>query len=175
MIDSLSAVGGNINPGDFVDIVGHLEIEDPRKIPEPVRTRKPNEEEKKDTLSTIVFQNIQVLAVGANLQAPGTPQQQAQAAQQARSLNVTFALSPEEVGLLSFVERNGKMQLALRGPAETETEMVQVSSWTSLADYLFEKQGTELMIPQNRADLEAIDIEEVKPQIQIFRQGSQGE
>ena len=44
MIDSLSAVGGNINPGDFVDIVGHLEIEDPSKVPEPVRR---NQEERK--------------------------------------------------------------------------------------------------------------------------------
>ena len=106
------------------------------------------------------------------MQAPGQPQQQAQ---QARSLNVTFALTPEEVGLLSFVERNGKMQLALRGPAETETEMIQVSGWGTLADYLFEKQGTELLIPQNRADLEPINIEEAKPVIEIFRDGAQDE
>ncbi len=45
-IASLAATGGLINPGDFVDIIAHLNAP------------------KKKKLTTVLFQNIQVLAVG---------------------------------------------------------------------------------------------------------------
>lgn len=158
-IDSLSAVGGLINPGDYVDVLAHLDM------PDPVTN-------KKDTVSTMVFQNVQILAVGTNLQAPGGYDEQ----QRARSLNVTVALTPEESSLLSFIEKNGKLQLVLRAPAETETEILQAATWATLADYVFEKQGTELVIPRGAAKVEAVssqETEEVKPFIQIFRGGKE--
>ena len=157
MIDSLSAVGGLVNPGDYVDVIAHMEI------PDPVS----NQSQK---VSSMVFQNIQILAVGTNLQAPGGYEQQ----QSSRSLNITFALTPEEAGLMSFIERNGKMQLILRAPAETETEIIQASTWSTLADYVFEKQGTELVIPRERAVIQPVSsgkTQEVKPFIQIFQGG----
>ena len=46
MIDSLSAVGGMVNPGDFIDIIAHL------NLPDPVSG-------KQEKVSTVVFQNIQ--------------------------------------------------------------------------------------------------------------------
>ena len=158
-IDSLSAVGGLINPGDYVDVLAHLDM------PDPVTN-------KKDTVSTMVFQNVQILAVGTNLQAPGGYEEQ----QRARSLNVTVALTPEESSLLAFIEKNGKLQLVLRAPAETETEVLQAATWSTLADYVFEKQGTELVIPRGAAKVEAVSnqqTEEVKPFIQIFRGGKE--
>ncbi len=159
MIDSLSAVGGMVNPGDFVDMIAHLDIPDPG-------TGKPK------TVSTIVFQNIQILAVGTNLQAPSGGYEEQQ---KARSLKLTFALSAEEASLLSFMEKNGKLQLLLRAPDETEVEVLETASWTGLADYMFEKQGTELVIPRTRAIIEPVTTpkqEEVKPFIQIFQGGS---
>jgi len=159
MIDSLSAVGGMVNPGDFVDMIAHLDIPDPG-------TGKPK------TVSTIVFQNIQILAVGTNLQAPSGGYEEQQ---KARSLKLTFALSAEEASLLSFMEKNGKLQLLLRAPDETEVEVLEIASWTGLADYMFEKQGTELVIPRTRAIIEPVTTpkqEEVKPFIQIFQGGS---
>lgn len=158
-IDALSAVGGLINPGDFVDILAHLNMPDP-------------ETKKKEVLSTMVFQNIQILAVGTNLQAPGGYEQQ----QKARSLNITFALAPEEANLLSFIEKNGKVQLILRAPAETGIEIMQTASWAALADYVFEKQGTELVVPRARATIQPIStpkVDEVKPFIQIFQGGKE--
>ena len=154
-IDSLSAVGGLINPGDYVDVIAHLEIPDPVTLD-------------KQKTSTIAFQNVQVLAVGTNLQAPGGYEEQ-----QGRALNITFALTPEEAGLMSFVEHNGKMQLILRAPAETEVETVQAATWGALADYLYEKQGTELMIPRSRGVVEPAGApkEDAKPYIQIFQGG----
>ena len=102
LIDSLSAVGGLVNPGDYVDVIAHM------GIPDPVTTTT-------QEVSSMIFQNVQILAVGTNLQAPGGYEQQ----QSARALNITFALSPEEASLMSFIEKNGKMQLILRAPAET--------------------------------------------------------
>ena len=62
-IDPLSAVGGMINPGDFVDILAHM------KMPDPVSA-------KVEQVTSIVFQNVKVLAVGTNLQATGGYEQQ---------------------------------------------------------------------------------------------------
>jgi len=153
-IDSLSAVGGLINPGDYVDIIGHL------AMPDPVTFQKQN-------ISSIIFQNIQILAVDTNLQAPGSYERQ-----QARALNVTFALTPEEAGLMSFVERNGKMQLILRAPAEMETETVQVATWEELAGYVYDKQGTELMLPRKEAPLKIDETPAgIEPYIEIFQGG----
>lgn len=155
-IDSLSAVGGLINPGDYVDIIGQLTMPDPTT-------------NKKEQITSLIFQNILILAVGTNLQAPGGYEKQ----QAARSLNITFAFTPEECGLMSFMQQNGRMQLILRAPAETETQMLQAATWSSLADYVFEKQGTELVIPREKAVIEPLkeNKEEVKPFIQIFRGG----
>ncbi|HRZ39679.1 MAG TPA: Flp pilus assembly protein CpaB [Candidatus Omnitrophota bacterium] len=157
MIDSLSAVGGMISPGDFVDIIVDVKMPDP------------TEGGTKD-VSSIIFQNIQVLAVDTNLKASGQYEQQSKA----RSLNLTFALTPEEAGLMSFLQKHGQMQLLLRAPAEDEIELVEVASWRSLADYVAEKQGTELVIPRTKAIIEPISTkttEEVKPFIEIFEGG----
>lgn len=160
LIDSLSAVGGLVNPGDYVDVIAHMTMPDPAT---PTITT---------TISSMVFQNVQILAVGTNFQAPGGYEQQ----QQARSLNITFALTPDEASLMAFIEKNGRMQLVLRAPNETETQIIQAASWSSLADYVFEKQGTELIIPRSHAVIEPVATEtkeEVKPMIQIFRGGKE--
>jgi len=157
MIDSLSAVGGMISPGDFVDIIADVRMPDPS-------------EGGTKEVSSIVFQNIQILAVDTNLKASGQYDQQSKA----RSLKLTFALTPEEAGLMSFLQKHGQMQLLLRAPAEDEIELVEIASWTALADYVAEKQGTELVIPRTKAIIEPISTqtkEEVKPFIQIFEGG----
>ncbi|MCR4337112.1 MAG: Flp pilus assembly protein CpaB [Candidatus Omnitrophica bacterium] len=160
MIDSLSAVGGLINPGDYIDIIAHMQMPDPL------------DESSQENITSMIFQNVQVLAVGTNFQAPGGYEAQ----QAAGALNITLAMSPEEAGLMSFIEKNGQMKLVLRPPAETETTILQAATWSTLADYVFEKQGTELVIPRSRAVIEAVSTpqkEEVKPFISIFQGGRQ--
>lgn len=158
-IDSLSAVGGLVNPGDYVDIIAHMDVPDP------------NEGKKTEPISSMVFQNVQILAVGTNLQAPGGYEQQ----QNARALNLTFALTPEEAGLMAFLEKHGKLQLVLRAPAETETEALKSSGWDTLAEYVREKQGTELPFPQAAApkveSLPQGPAEPAGPFIEIYRGG----
>ena len=156
-IDSLSAVGGLINPGDYVDILARLNV--PRET--VGGTGGPVEQ-----VTAMVFQNIQVLAIGTNLTNPGMYEAQ----NKAGSLYVTLAMDPEEAGLMSFVQQNGKVQLALRTPSETQSYMLQASSWQTLSDYLLEKQGTAISAPKPKAAVEPA-AEEVKPYIQIFRGG----
>jgi len=156
-IDSLSAVGGLVNPGDYVDFIAQM------NVPDPLTART-------DKVTSVVFQNVQILAVGTNLQSPGGYEKQ----QQARSLDITLALSPEEAGLMTFVQTNGKLQMVLRAPSETKTEALQSSDWGALADYVYQKQGTELTIPRSRAMIEPVPTstrEEVKPFIQIYQGG----
>ena len=171
MIKSLSAVGGLVNPGDFVDIIAHLRI--PEEMEDDSSSKKKKEEDK---VTTVLFQNIQVLAVNTNFDPTGElPPYEVQ--QKANALNVTLAVSPEEAGLLSFAEMNGDLQLSLRSPAETEDNVLQqVASWNALADFVLEHQGTELRVPMRKSTIitgetEEVEAEEPKPFIQIFRGG----
>jgi len=112
-IDSLSAVGGLINPGDFVDILAHLRI--PRYEDEDGTASSSTKE-----TTTILFQNIQVLAVQANFKPVGNAlvyQQQ----QQSGHLNITLSVEPQEASLLTFAQSHGRLQLALRSPTEQAT------------------------------------------------------
>ncbi len=156
-IDSLSAVGGLINPGDFVDILAKL------TVPKDVAGTGPTE-----AVTAMVFQNIQVLAIGTNLSNAGMYDIQ----NKAGNLYVTLAMDPEEAGLMAFVQQNGKVQLALRSPSETQAYMLQASSWQTLSNYLLEKQGTTISAPKPKAVVEPA-AEEVKPYIEIFRGGRQ--
>lgn len=166
MIDSLEAVGGLISPGDYVDILGQLNI--------------PSKSDDKKEVTTVLFQNVQILAVGTNFSPQGSAEVYSMQ-QKTRSLTVTLALSPEEMGLLTFAQSNGKLKLSLRSPVEQTTENLAVASWDELADYVLKNQGTEILVPAKKADIQMIDgqkspakstdDEEVKPFIQIFKGG----
>ncbi len=155
-IDPLSAVGGMINPGDFVDVLAHMNMPDPMT-------------NKTEKITSIVFQYVKVLAVGTNLQATGGYEQQ----QVAPALNITLALSPEEAGLMSFMEKNGQLQLVLRAPSETAIEELQKADWQNLADYVYDKQKTEITttIPGAKLKPDSEKKEEAKPYIEIFKGG----
>lgn len=166
LVDSLSAVGGLIGPGDYVDIMAHLSIPPP-----------PNTNLQPDKMSGILFQNIQVLAVGTNIQSPPVYESQ----QQSSVLTITFAVDPEEAGLLVFAQQNGKLQLALRNTEESEAKVLQPATWENLAQYSLDKNGMEIAVPKSRAMIQPVgpgnvvpaNSEEVKPYIQIFREGKE--
>lgn len=157
MIDSLAAIGGLLNPGDNVDVIAHL------NIPE-------NASEEKKTVTAMIFQNLQVLAVNTNLEEPG----QYDAQQSAVSLKVTFAVDPQEAGLLSFANKNGKLELALRGTDQHDKQIVKTSTWKTLADYVLQNQGADIKAPEDEADKSDVnDVPDTKPSIQIFRGGKE--
>lgn len=159
MIDSLSAVGGLINPGDYVDILAEMEV-------------KSEDIDKPKKVTSVIMQNVQVLAVGTNFQPIGSSLVY-QAQQKARSLNVTLALSPEETGLVTFAQSNGKLQLSLRSPSEQRTQSLQVASWQTLSDYMKERQGTEIDLSPEKKKIEEKKDEEVKSFIEIYRGGQE--
>ncbi|MCA9406418.1 MAG: Flp pilus assembly protein CpaB [Candidatus Omnitrophica bacterium] len=163
MIDSLSAVGGLINPGDSVDIIAHLKVSEGEK----------DSEDKGKSVTTVLFQKIQVLAVNTNFVDIGTAKDYAER-QTTRSLNVTLAVTPEEAGLLTFAQTNGKLQMALRSPGEEQTEILEVASWESLSDFVLEKQGTELPIEEEKTVIRPTGTDKkFEPVIQIFRGGKE--
>ncbi len=128
MIDSLEAVGGLLNAGDFVDVIAELNV--------PAQTAE------KKTVTAMIFQGLQVLAVNTNLDEPGQYDQQ-----QAPALKITFAVDPQEAGLLAFANKNGKLQLALRSPDEIQTQKVKASTWKTLADYVLQNEGYNIQNP----------------------------
>lgn len=163
MIDALSAVGGLINPGEYVDVIAQLDV------------KETEDNGGAQKVTTILFQNLQILAVGTNFTSVGEVTRY-EAQQNARSLNVTLAVDPEEAGLLTFVQSNGKLQLSLRPLQEQEIKSMQVASWDALSEYIMQKQGTDLLVPKKKAKVEAIDStsgsnDDSEPLIQIFRAG----
>jgi Flp pilus assembly protein CpaB len=167
-VDTLSAVGGLISPGDFVDVIASL------RVPEEINAEKAKTKE----VITVLFQNLQVLAVGS-LFKPAGGAELYESRQKSKSVNVTLAVSPEEAALLTFAETNGKLQLSLRSPAEQDRQLLQVASWDTLADYILDKQGTDLRVPaEPQEEVPAQkpgEKKEEKPKsnIQIFRAGKE--
>ncbi len=151
-IDSLAAVGGLINAGDFVDVIAQLNV--------------PAQDADKKTVTAMIFQGLQVLAVNTNLEPPGSYEDQ----QAAASLKITFAVDPQETGLLAFADKNGTLELALRSPNETEHTMVKASTWKTLADYVLKNQGLDIENPDGDVTGKT---EDNKPNIQIFRRGQE--
>ncbi len=161
LIDSLSAVGGLLNPGDFVDVIGELEAKEQEEGNKPKK------------ITTVLMQNVQVLAIGTNFQPVGNSLVY-QAQQRTKALNVTLALSPEETGLITFAQSNGKLQLALRSPSEQRTQALQVASWETLADYVLERQGTKIDLSNKDKNIEETETpEEVGSFVEIYRGGEE--
>jgi pilus assembly protein CpaB len=162
LIDALSAVGGLVNPGDMVDVIAQLTI--PKGF-------HPGGD--KDLVTTVLFQNLQVLAVNTQFE-PLETQASYNQQQNSREINLTLAMDPNEAALMSFAQTNGKLQLALRSPADRGgiTEM-DIASWETLSDYIMEAQGTNLQIPKKKSAVavSAGTSEEITPFVQVFRGG----
>ncbi len=164
LMDSLSAVGGLINPGDFVDVIAHLNM-----------TRKMNKD--KETVTAMIFQNIQILAINTNIDDAGSYDSQ----MSERSLKITFAVDPQEAGLLAFAEGNGKLELVLRTANEKNRTMLPTANWSTLAEYVLENTGADLQVVDSKKDespktdikVETENVQETKPYIQIYRAGKE--
>jgi len=153
MIDSLAAVGGLLNAGDFVDVIAELNT--PSQTPD------------KKTVTAMIFQGLQVLAINTNEDDPGAYDDQ----QAANTLKITVAVDPQEAGLLAFANKNGSLELALRSPDDNERHMVKADTWKTLADYVLKNQGLDIQDPDGEnANNKPM---EKKPSIQIFRGGKE--
>lgn len=162
-VDTLSAVGGLIGPGDFVDVIAVL------RVPEEFDAAKTRE------ITTVLFQGLQVLAVGT-LFKPAGGTELYENRQRAGAVNVTLAVSPEEAGLLIFAQANGRFLLSLRPVTEQERQLLQVASWDTLSNYILDKQGINLRVPVEEKERPAptqTPEEKPKSNVQIFRAGKE--
>ncbi len=156
-IESLGAVGGLLSPGDYVDIIAQMNV----PAVSGSLNVKDKEKERKDSVTAMIFQNIQVLAVNTNIDEPGAYEAQ----QNNAALKITFAVTPEEASLLSFAEKNGKLELALRSPNEKKPAMISAASWVTLAEYVIQNTGADLGVAE--APLEKVEepVADEKPKV----------
>ena len=126
----------------------------------------PSNDTDKKTVTAMIFQGLQVLAVNTNIEVPGSYEEQ----QAAGSLKITFAVAPQEAGLLAFADKNGTLELALRSQGEMKQQKVKASTWKTLADYVLKNQGLDIKNPDGGSTGKP---EETKTNIQIFRRGQE--
>lgn len=155
---TLSAVGGLLNPGDFVDVLVHLALPtDPSASPEAQKT----------TQTTVtLFQNIQILAIGANVDNPADFEGQ----QKTATLAITFAVDPQQAELMTFAESHGKIQLVLRSPGEKSAYKLPSGNWETFTDYLEATQGVAIEPPVSVKKAEV--KKESAPEIRVYRGGA---
>ena len=173
MIDSLAAVGGLLDPGDFVDVIAQLNVPSKKFV-----SKDKDKAEAKDPVTAMIFQHLQILAINTNLDDKGAYDDQ----QAANSLKITFAVEPQEAGLITFAEKNGKLQLVLRSPTEKQNEKLKTATWKTLAEYVLQNYGSDIGVKAetaavdddaNKAKVESVEVKEAKPYIQIFRAGKE--
>lgn len=160
-MNSLGAVGGLVNPGDFVDVIAHLSLP-------PVMKKG---RETKATVTTMLFQGLQILAIDTNLDDAGLYEDQ----QRQDALKITFAVDPQEAGLLAFAEQNGSLELALRAPTEKGRQMLSTATWSALSDYILENNGADIEVNADKGDTTGLEDKSKAPkqEIQIYRAGKE--
>ncbi len=130
-IPFLSAVGGKVRPGDYVDVVGIFPYN--AQVDGKVVT---------ELVSVTLFQNIMILGVegAGGIVERGKPSPTAPS-----DLIVTLALTPKEIALLIYAMDQGKLKLVLRPPLETAIEPVPPVEANAMWQYVFSSLGQEFM------------------------------
>jgi pilus assembly protein CpaB len=96
-ITDITAVGGFVKPGDYVDIVVTYD-----------------KSEVGSHTSRVVFQNIQVLALNALTEAGATTTSLKDSKEGTKAMNITLAVSPEQEAAITLADEKGRIRLALR-------------------------------------------------------------
>lgn len=120
-IDSLSAVGGMVNPDDYVDVIGDF------PIPQQVQGKTVTQ-----LITVTLFQNVLVLDMGGGK------------AKGASISTVTLALNPQEAAFLNYAQQQGKIRLLLRPPLETETQVLPPVSVDNFWPEIMRRAGIEV-------------------------------
>lgn len=132
-VDNIASGLALIRPGDFVDVSALISL--------PSAAGQAPAKESGPRL-VLLFQNIEVLAVGSEfVVTPESAKKEQAKTTGAGSTTVTLALSPQEAALLSFVQENGKIKLTLRALEDTRKETVRPADWDTLLQYLSGGKG----------------------------------
>ncbi len=112
-VNEQSGVAGLLTPGDRVDVIGTVDVEE--------QSKDPNVKNVKHTMTHLILQNIEVLAVGKNY-LPADTQSGDKKAQSEGTTSVTLAVPPDKTQYLVAITDKGKLTLALRSPADKSEE-----------------------------------------------------
>jgi len=134
-VDNISSLGGMIQPGDRVDVIGVV----------PVPTQSPDGKIVTQLTTMPLFQDVLILAVGTKMERglakPPTPSSKTTETQPTTpvvSSVITIALKPQEANLIAFVqEQQGKIRLILRSPQDTQVQQLAPASWDALIQYVY--------------------------------------
>jgi pilus assembly protein CpaB len=117
-VSSLIGAGGNIRPGDFVDVVLIVELKPQDASPETQGTS--------DQLAATILQNIEVLAVDQSITNPNADTTDPNAGKDADegATTLTVQVSPTQGEVLSMAEvcgsnHGGRISVSLRAPGDT--------------------------------------------------------
>jgi len=113
-VNEQSGVAGLLTPGDRVDVMGTVDIEE--------QSKDPNVNMVKHTMTHLILQNIEVLAVGKDYLPANTQSGDKKAQNQTTTATVTLAVPANKMQYLVAVTDKGKLTLALRSPADKSEE-----------------------------------------------------
>lgn len=136
-LDSLTGVGGFVRPGNSVDILWTF------KVPSGGGSQEG------ELVTMPLFQNVAVLAVGAEMVGKSTTDREASS-----EYTVTLALEPQEALLLLFAREQGGIQVSLRPPSDTEQLAVGPANMSTLMESVLGKDATgEAPKPQRTVEV----------------------
>lgn len=112
-VNEQSGVTGLLTPGDRVDVIGTIDVEE--------QSKDPNVNTLKHTMTHLILQNIEVLAVGKQY-FPADTQAGGKTAQSEGTTTVTLAVPADKMQFLVAFTDKGKLTLALRSAADKSEE-----------------------------------------------------
>ncbi len=155
-VDEIASVARMVKPGDYVDIIAY--------IPLPVQAAKGQQATQETMLP--VLQNVLVLAVGQQINAPTGEEGQGRSSEkrvnEMSSPLLTIALDPSEASILAFLQEQSKIRLILRSPADSKIQPIKPVSWDAVLQYL---------IPRLESYQKPVEKEDARPEkyIEIYR------
>lgn len=139
----VTAVGGQIRPGDYVDLIGIFPF-----------TQQIDGKDVTQNVSVTLFQNILVLgAVGEG----------------GGNFIFTFALTPEEAAILTYAKTRGSLRMVLRHPLDTEIKRVPYVEDTVLWQYIISTLGQQLVQPQKEQSKQAEKPPPAPAKLEIYK------
>ncbi|MCX5706997.1 MAG: Flp pilus assembly protein CpaB [Candidatus Omnitrophica bacterium] len=135
-VDNTSSLSGMIQPGNYVDVIAILPI--------PVKGPDGNVASQLGVIP--LFQNVLILAIGSDTGGPREQESRYTTKAVAPSAGgglITLALSPQEAGLIAFVQEQGRIRLVLRSPADAQTERIPPATWETLFQYIMPPQAQQ--------------------------------
>ncbi|MFH1191200.1 MAG: Flp pilus assembly protein CpaB [Candidatus Omnitrophota bacterium] len=133
-VNNLADIINMLKPGDYVDIFALIAL--------PKKSALQTTEVSAPRLISL-FQGVEVLAVGGEtipLKVKAIKERGGTGAA-GSGQTATFALTPQEAVLLSFVQEHGKINLVLRSARDSQVELVAPADWDTLLNHLSSVRG----------------------------------